>query len=112
MRYNRRVTLLFGLSSSCTNPTAVALHPLPCALKLYLCWNSCAPPNCHVHPYVISALFLQCALAQLPKDPYAIVLHSSFLIDVQGSYQSGYTALQVRFPHVYCLVEEKCPPAT
>jgi hypothetical protein len=23
-------------------------------------------------------------------------MHSSFLIDVQGSYQSGYTALQVR----------------
>lgn len=38
---------------------------------------------------------MQCALVQLPKDPYAIVLHSSFLIDVQGSYQSGYTALQV-----------------
>jgi hypothetical protein len=40
--------------------------------------------------------YLQCALTQMPKDPYAIVLHSSFLIDVQGSYQSGYTALQVR----------------
>jgi hypothetical protein len=33
-------------------------------------------------------------MIQLPKDPYIIVLHSSFLIDVQGSYQSGYTALQ------------------
>jgi hypothetical protein len=43
---------------------------------------------------------LQCVLAQLPKDPYAIILHSSFLIDVQGSYQSGYTALQVTMQSV------------
>jgi hypothetical protein len=38
-------------------------------------------------------------MLQLSKDPYIIVLQSSFLIDVQGSYQSGYTALQV------CLVK-------
>jgi hypothetical protein len=29
------------------------------------------------------------------KAPYMVILHSSFLIDVQSSYQSGYAQLQV-----------------
>jgi hypothetical protein len=33
----------------------------------------------------------------MPKEPYMVILYSSFLIDVQSSYQSGYTQLQVRF---------------
>jgi hypothetical protein len=37
---------------------------------------------------------MQCGLAQLPKDPFMIILYSSFLIDVQSSYQSGYSVLQ------------------
>jgi hypothetical protein len=48
-----------------------------------------------LQPQHLYPLCAQCALVQLPKDPYIIVLHSSFLIDVQGSYQSGYTVLQV-----------------
>ena len=32
---------------------------------------------------------------QLPSNPRMTLLYSSFLIDVQGSYQSGYTQLQV-----------------
>jgi hypothetical protein len=35
----------------------------------------------------------QCGLAQLPKDPFMIILSSSFLIDVQQSYQSGLSQL-------------------
>ncbi|GFH23804.1 tiny macrocysts protein B, partial [Haematococcus lacustris] len=30
----------------------------------------------------------------MPHQPYMIIWYSSFLIDVQGSYQSGYTELQ------------------
>ncbi|KXZ43098.1 hypothetical protein GPECTOR_102g51 [Gonium pectorale] len=55
-------------------------------------------------------------LSQLPQDPAMILLHASFLIDVQGSYQSGYAALQVvkrqpvgfleRFA-VFCLERER-----
>ncbi|GFH25993.1 uncharacterized protein HaLaN_24060, partial [Haematococcus lacustris] len=37
---------------------------------------------------------VQCGIAQRPKDPFMIVLISSFLIDVQSSYQSGYSQLQ------------------
>jgi hypothetical protein len=51
-------------------------------------------PSCTSIPLLLCAMYPQCALVQLPKDPYIIVLHSSFLIDVQGSYQSGYSALQ------------------
>ena len=35
-------------------------------------------------------------MQQLPKDPYVILLYSSYLIEVLNSYQSGYTLLQVR----------------
>ena len=34
-------------------------------------------------------------MQQIPNNPYMILLYSSFLIDVQGSYQSGYGQLQV-----------------
>lgn len=37
---------------------------------------------------------MKAGMAQLPNDPYMILLYSSFLIDVQTSYQSGYTILQ------------------
>ena len=33
-------------------------------------------------------------MLQLPSSGYMAIMHSSFLIDVQGSYQSGYTQLQ------------------
>ena len=33
-------------------------------------------------------------MQQLPNNPYMIILNSSFLIDVLGSYQSGYSELQ------------------
>ena len=33
-------------------------------------------------------------LAQLPTDPYMVIIFSSFLIDVLGSYQSGHSQLQ------------------
>jgi hypothetical protein len=38
----------------------------------------------------------------LPHDPYMAIWWSSFLIDVQGSYQSGYTALQACGLYVAC----------
>ncbi|KAJ9519441.1 hypothetical protein QJQ45_023173, partial [Haematococcus lacustris] len=37
---------------------------------------------------------LQAGLVMLSKDPMMVILYSSFLIDVQSSYQSGYTQLQ------------------
>ncbi|PNH09202.1 Tiny macrocysts protein B, partial [Tetrabaena socialis] len=43
---------------------------------------------------VMTELVIKAGMTQLPQDPYMIVLFSSFLIDVQGSYQSGYTQLQ------------------
>ena len=33
-------------------------------------------------------------MAQLPKSAFMTIWYSSFLIDVLGSYQSGYTQLQ------------------
>ncbi len=39
---------------------------------------------------------IKCGLAHLNKDAFMLVLSSSFLIDVQASYQSGFTTLQVR----------------
>jgi hypothetical protein len=38
---------------------------------------------------------IQAGISQLPKDPFMVILHSSFLMDVQSSYQTGYTQLQV-----------------
>jgi hypothetical protein len=38
---------------------------------------------------------IKAGLVQLPMSMFMIVFHSSFLIEVQSSYQSGYTALQV-----------------
>jgi hypothetical protein len=37
---------------------------------------------------------VQVGIAQLPKDPFMVILHSSFLMDVRNSYQSGYAQLQ------------------
>ena len=42
------------------------------------------------------AVFPQVGIAQMPKDPFMMILHSSFLMDVLSSYQSGYSQLQVR----------------
>jgi hypothetical protein len=39
-------------------------------------------------------LCLQAGIGQLPKDPFMVILYSSFLMDVLSSYQSGYTQLQ------------------
>ncbi|KAL6762968.1 hypothetical protein V8C86DRAFT_516034 [Haematococcus lacustris] len=44
---------------------------------------------------LLAETVLKCGIAQRPKDPFMIVLISSFLIDVQSSYQSGYSQLQV-----------------
>jgi hypothetical protein len=38
---------------------------------------------------------IQAGITQLPKDPFMVILYSTFLMDVQSSYQSGYTQLQV-----------------
>ncbi|GFR47567.1 hypothetical protein Agub_g9292 [Astrephomene gubernaculifera] len=37
---------------------------------------------------------IKAGMTQLPHDSMMIILYSSFLIDVQGSYQSGYAQLQ------------------
>jgi hypothetical protein len=37
----------------------------------------------------------QVGVGQLPQDPFMIILNSTFLMDVQSSYQSGYAQLQV-----------------
>ncbi|KXZ43615.1 hypothetical protein GPECTOR_85g345 [Gonium pectorale] len=42
----------------------------------------------------LSEAIIKAGMLQLPQDPQMIILYSSFLIDVQGSYQSGYTQLQ------------------
>ncbi|GLC40592.1 hypothetical protein PLESTM_001090800 [Pleodorina starrii] len=42
----------------------------------------------------LSEHIIKAGMIQLPQDPQMIILYSSFLIDVQGSYQSGYTQLQ------------------
>ncbi|KAG2488179.1 hypothetical protein HYH03_013320 [Edaphochlamys debaryana] len=42
----------------------------------------------------LSEVVIKAGITQLPHDPRMIILSSSFLIDVQGSYQSGYTQLQ------------------
>jgi hypothetical protein len=39
---------------------------------------------------------IKAGVSLLPHHPYMTIWWSSFLIDVQGSYQSGYTELQVR----------------
>jgi hypothetical protein len=38
---------------------------------------------------------IKAGLSELPKSTFMVVFHSSFLIEVQSSYQSGYTTLQV-----------------
>ncbi|PNH09214.1 Tiny macrocysts protein B, partial [Tetrabaena socialis] len=42
----------------------------------------------------MSEQVIKAGMIQLPQDPYMIILYSSFLIDVQGSHQSGFTQLQ------------------
>ncbi|KXZ49202.1 hypothetical protein GPECTOR_22g792 [Gonium pectorale] len=42
----------------------------------------------------LSEIIIKSGMTQLPQDPMMIILYSSFLIDVQGSYQSGYAQLQ------------------
>lgn len=39
-------------------------------------------------------MIIKAGMQQLNNNPYMIILFSSFLIDVQGSYQSGYAQLQ------------------
>ena len=39
-------------------------------------------------------MIIKAGMQQLTNNPYMIILFSSFLIDVQGSYQSGYAQLQ------------------
>ncbi|KAG2432647.1 hypothetical protein HXX76_008987 [Chlamydomonas incerta] len=42
----------------------------------------------------LGEVIVKAGIMQLPCDPRMTLLYSSFLIDVQGSYQSGYTQLQ------------------
>ena len=42
----------------------------------------------------LADIILRAGMQQIPNNPYMILLYSSFLIDVQGSYQSGYGQLQ------------------
>jgi hypothetical protein len=42
----------------------------------------------------LADIILRAGMQQLPNNPYMILLYSSFLIDVQGSFQSGYGQLQ------------------
>jgi hypothetical protein len=42
----------------------------------------------------MSDIVQKAGLNQLPNNPYMIILSSSFLIDVLGSYQSGHSQLQ------------------
>ncbi|KAJ9530064.1 hypothetical protein QJQ45_023344, partial [Haematococcus lacustris] len=42
----------------------------------------------------LAETIMKIGMAQLPSNPYVILLYASFLIDVQQSYQSGYSVLQ------------------
>jgi hypothetical protein len=43
----------------------------------------------------VAERIIKAGLQQLPIQPYLVIWRSSFMIDVQGSYQSGYAELQV-----------------
>ena len=52
---------------------------------------------------------IRAGMQQLPNNPYMIILYSSFLIDVQGSYQSGYSQLQTaKKAEPRCAVQRAC----
>ncbi|GLC53515.1 hypothetical protein PLESTB_000757900 [Pleodorina starrii] len=53
----------------------------------------------------LSEQIIKAGMIQLPQDPQMIILYSSFLIDVQGSYQSGYTQLQTAKKHSLGVLE-------
>ncbi|PNH01578.1 Tiny macrocysts protein B [Tetrabaena socialis] len=42
----------------------------------------------------LSEAIIKAGMVQMPNDALMIIIYSSFLIDVQGSYQSGYAQLQ------------------
>ena len=42
----------------------------------------------------LAETIIKAGMQQMPNNPYMIILNSSFLIDVLGSYQSGYSELQ------------------
>ncbi len=42
------------------------------------------------------AVLLQAGLQHMPKDVFMVILHSSYLMDVRASYNSGYAELEVR----------------
>jgi hypothetical protein len=44
---------------------------------------------------LVALMCLQAGKQLMPSSPYMVIWYSSFLIDVQGSYQSGYAELQV-----------------
>jgi hypothetical protein len=45
---------------------------------------------------LLAERIIKAGVSLLPHHPYMAIWWSSFLIDVQGSYQSGYGELQVR----------------
>ncbi len=55
--------------------------------------TSCGHSDCH--GCCRCCCCVQSGYTQLPNDPFMIILYSSFLMDVQSSYQSGYMQLQV-----------------
>lgn len=54
--------------------------------------------NCGTNVSCVCTCIIVCSqygITQMPKSAYMIILYSSFLLDVQNSYQSGYSQLQV-----------------
>jgi hypothetical protein len=46
---------------------------------------------------VLAERIIKAGTSQLPHDAYMAIWWACFLIDVKGSYQSGYAELQVRY---------------
>ncbi|PNH03659.1 Tiny macrocysts protein B [Tetrabaena socialis] len=62
------------------------------AARCCRCWIDEDMPD--PEAVAMSEQVIKAGMILLPQDPYMVILYSSFLIDVQGSYQSGYTQLQ------------------
>ncbi|EFJ49581.1 hypothetical protein VOLCADRAFT_89940 [Volvox carteri f. nagariensis] len=62
------------------------------AARCCRCWED--EDTVDTEAVALSEQIIKAGMMQLPQDPQMIILYSSFLIDVQGSYQSGYTQLQ------------------
>jgi hypothetical protein len=63
-----------------------------CCLHAPACLQDTLEPG----KVTLAEQIIKAGLAELPQSMFMIVLHSSFLVEVQSSFQSGYTELQVR----------------